>query len=267
MAELDILRKALDGYLREVVEVVPRLRKQGEGRQVLGLVAGRSEGEDVEIGIDRLCEDTLEKWLKTAKLRIDLHSEHSLRRIGGEGAPKYLVTCDPFDGSSHFMRGIPGEWWTVLTFWDAATLTPVLAGAADIGRRELYTAGEGGVTLEALNTGDKTQVKPAAHTALGDHSVIAAYLMAPAYLTVWTQRVQRLLAVLRDRYPKARLWSDGGACSYPWLARGITHAYIMFDEPRTEVDPGLGFAWAAKLGVYSVSPGGKLSEYRFEPGA
>jgi len=286
-SSLNPLQQALDGYLREVVDLVWRIRTQDTGRRVLGLVAGRPESEDVEIGIDRLCEDLLEKWLKTSVARIDLHSEHSLRRIGGsagsssplrgeafgpatgpkgEGVPRYLVTCDPFDGSGHFMRGIPGEWWSVLTFWDAATLTPVLAGAADIGRRELYVAGADGVTLESLLTGEKQQVRPAQHTALSDRSVVSAYLMAPAYIAVWTHRAAGLLRVLRERYPKARVWTDGGACSYPWLARGITHAYIMFNEPRSEIDPGLGFVWAANLGVYSVSDDGALTDYRFVPG-
>ena len=265
-SSLESLQQALDGYLREVVEVVWRVRSQESGRKVLGLVAGRPESEDVEIGIDRLCEDLLEKWLKTTNARIDLHSEHSLRAIGGAGKPRYLATCDPFDGSGHFMRGIPGEWWSVLTFWDAATVTPVLAGAADIGRRELYVADSGGVTVESLVTGERQAVRPATHTALSDRSVVSAYLMAPAYISVWTERAAGLLRVMRERYPKARVWTDGGACSYPWLARGITHAYIMFNEPRSEVDPGLGFAWAAKLGVYSVSEDGTLTDYRFVPG-
>jgi fructose-1,6-bisphosphatase/inositol monophosphatase family enzyme len=260
------LRRALDGYLREVVAEVWRLCTEDTGRRVLGLVAGRPESEDVEIGIDRFCEDLLEKWLKTAKTRIDLHSEHSLRHIGGTTKPRYLVTCDPFDGSGHFMRGIPGEWWSVLTFWDVATLTPVLAGAADIGRRELYIADADGVTVESLVTGDKHPVRPAQHTALSDRSVLSAYLMAPAYIATWTDRAAALLRVLRERHPKARIWTDGGACSYPWLARGITHAYIMFNEPRSEIDPGLGFAWAANLGVYSVAADGALTDYRFVPG-
>ena len=266
MSDLSKLKKSLDGYMREVTDTVQQMRSQGAGREVLGRVAGRSEAEDVEIGIDRMCEDLLEKWLGKAGMRIDLHSEHSLRYIGDEGPPKYLVTCDPFDGSSHFMRGIPAEWWSVMTFWDVETMKPVLAGAADIGRRELYVADESGGTVESLLTKEKVAVQPAQHTTLGNHSVIAAYLMAPAYLNIWTKRSAKMLRTLRHQFAKARLWSDGGACSYPWLARGLTHAYVMFDEPRTEIDPGLGFAWAAKLGVYSVSEDGTLTEYEFEPG-
>lgn len=266
MSDITKLRKSLDGYMREVLRVVPQMYVQSEGREVLGLVSGRSEAEDMEIGVDRMCEDLLEKWLIRSGFRIDLHSEHSLREIGGDGLPKYLVTCDPFDGSTHFMRGIPAEWWSVLTFWEASTMQPVLAGAADIGRQELYFADEKGVVVETAATGKKVKVFPADYSALGDHSVIATYLMAPAYLDVWTKRTDKMLSIMRNKHPKARLWPDGGACSYPWLARGLTHAYVMFDEPRTEVDPGLGFAWAANVGVYSVDEKGMLSDYQFQPG-
>ena len=191
MSDITKLRKSLDGYMREVLRVVPQMYVQSEGREVLGLVSGRSEAEDMEIGVDRMCEDLLEKWLIRSGFRIDLHSEHSLREIGGDGLPKYLVTCDPFDGSTHFMRGIPAEWWSVLTFWEASTMQPVLAGAADIGRQELYFADEKGVVVETAATGKKVKVFPADYSALGDHSVIAAYLMAPAYLDVWTKRTDK----------------------------------------------------------------------------
>ena len=70
---------------------------------------------------------------------------------------------------------------------------------------------------------------------------------------------------MESQFPKMRFWPDGGACSYPWLSRGLTDAYVMFDEPRTEIDPGLGFIWASGLKVYSVTDTGTLNEYTFNP--
>ncbi len=261
------LRGAIDGYLRQLAEEVPRLRGRGEGREVLGPVAGRIESEDVEIGLDRYSEDLLQRWLEGAGADVDLYSEHSRRRIGGNGPAPHLITCDPFDGSGHFMRGLPAEWWSVLTVWERADegFAPVMAGAVDINRRELYKAGGSVVTVEELDSGDETEVNPSSATSLSDDSIIAAYLMSPQYLTAWTTRSAGLLERMESKFPKARLWADGGACSYPWLARGLTQAYVMYDEPRSEIDPGLGFAAASGVGVYSVSENGDLAHYEFDP--
>jgi fructose-1,6-bisphosphatase/inositol monophosphatase family enzyme len=264
---LDALRGAIDGYLRQLAREVPRLRSEGAGRDVLGPVAGRSEAEDVEIGLDRFSEDLLQDWLERSGANVDLYSEHSRRRIGGRGPAPYLITCDPFDGSGHFMRGLPAEWWGVLTVWERSgdDLTPVMAGAVDIIRRELYKAEGSAVTVQGLDSGELSEVRPSEAQSLSNDSIIAAYLMSPQYIRAWTSRSAGLLEAMERQYPEARLWADGGACSYPWLARGLTHAYVMYDEPRTEIDPGLGFASAAGFGVYSVSPDGYLKPYRFEP--
>ena len=264
--ELDAFRRAIDGYLRQLAREVPRL-SGGEGRAVLGPVAGRAEVEDVEIGLDRYSEDLLQRWLEECDVDVELYSEHSRRRIGGRGSAPYLITCDPFDGSGHFMRGLPAEWWSVLTVWRAEEEgpSPVMAGAVDINRRDLYMATDSAVTVESLYGGEARDVRPSAAKALSDESIIAAYLMSPSFVRYWTRRSAGLLTILEEESPRARLWTDGGACSYPWLARGLTHAYVMYDEPRTEIDPGLGFASACSLGVFSVSESGELADYRFEP--
>ena len=265
--ELRAIQMAIDGYLRQLACEVPRM-DPGEGRSVLGPVAGRQEVEDVEIGLDRYSEDLLESWLEKHGADVEVHSEHSLRRIGGDGQAPFLITCDPFDGSGHFMRGLPAEWWSVLTVWKPGPDGPraVMAGAVDINRRDLYAARGTEVTVEKLDRGGIEQVRPSAARTLTDESIVAAYLMSPRYVRYWTRRSAGLLRVMDERTPKARLWTDGGACSYPWLARGLLQAYVMYDEPRTEIDPGLGFAEAAGLGVFAVSPSGELAPYRFEPG-
>ena len=159
--ELDAFRRAIDGYLRQLAREVPRL-SGGEGRAVLGPVAGRAEVEDVEIGLDRYSEDLLQRWLEECDVDVELYSEHSRRRIGGRGSAPYLITCDPFDGSGHFMRGLPAEWWSVLTVWRAEEEgpSPVMAGAVDINRRDLYMATDSAVTVESLYGGEARDVRP-----------------------------------------------------------------------------------------------------------
>jgi fructose-1,6-bisphosphatase/inositol monophosphatase family enzyme len=240
------------------------MAERSEGREVLGAVAGRPEQEDVEIGIDRVCDDLLETWCRRSGLSFDIHSEHGLRRVDGTGE-RYLIATDPFDGSGLFSRGLPAEWWSVLSVY-TADLTPVAGGAVDIIRGQLYLADAHEVTVKPLTGGSPQRLQPPKKAALDDSIVIAAFLMEPSYLSTWTGEGGALLMALIQRYPGARIWPNGGSCIYPWLAQGKVHAYVMFNEPRSEVDPGLAFASAAGYPVVSVLPGGSFEAYRFEPG-
>ena len=254
------LKTAMENHLREIAFKVPRLSREGKGVEVLGPVPGRPEDEDLEIGVDRVCEEVLESHLRSTGLRIDVHSEHGLIEIGGDGPPQYLAACDPFDGSGLFRRGLPSEWWSVVTFY-GLDRTPIMGGAVDILRKEMYIADRGGVTLVSLEDEARTPVLPSGKTGLDDDTVIAAYLMDPSYLSDWVARMRGFL----DRFPRIRLWPNGGSCIYPWIARGLVHAYVMFGEPRSEIDPGLAFAWASGYETFSVSESGSPGTYRFAP--
>ncbi|MAT08403.1 MAG: hypothetical protein ACJ0A8_02945 [Dehalococcoidia bacterium] len=265
MPQPDKLFGYLDKYLRHLIIEVPKLDSSDFGRNTIGAVPGRKETEDVEIGLDKYSEDLLETFIKKSGSNVKLYSEHSTRTLGDAGQSDYLITCDPFDGSGHYMRGVPAEWWSVLTVWDSESMKPIWAGAADINRKELYFADSNGVKLETLADDQSRFTRASDQTKLSGDSIIAAYLMSPEYIRYWTSKSSKLLKSLEENHPTLRIWTDGGACSYPWLARGITNAYMMFNEPRTEIDPGLGFAWASGVKVYSVSNTGTLKEYEFDP--
>ena len=246
---------------------VPALAKEGRGTEVLGHVPGRPESEDVEVEVDRICDDLLDDHLRAVGANVEIFSEHGTRRIGGAGSSaKHLISIDPFDGSGLFLRGIPAEWWSVLSICGTEDLTPSGGGAVDILRKELYLAEEGKVTVTSLEDGSQAEAFPANKTSMDKETVIAAYLMNPSYMQDWTDRASGLLDRLNHSLTSVRLWPNGGSCIYPWLARGLVHAYIMFNEPRSEIDPGLAFPWAAGYPVYSVDGEGKLVPYNFKPG-
>ncbi|PZC41432.1 MAG: Fructose-1,6-bisphosphatase [Chloroflexi bacterium] len=265
MPELTKLTYHLDKYLRQLIIDIPQLDSSGFGRNTIGAVPGRQETEDVEIGLDKYSEDLLETFVKKSQCNVQIYSEHSNRTVGNVGQSDYLITCDPFDGSGHYMRGIPAEWWAVITVWDPISMKPVWAGASDINRKELYFADSNGVKIDLLDGNEPRSVAASKQTKISDNSIIAAYLMSPEYIRHWTFKSSRFLQSMEENYPQVRIWTDGGACSYPWLARGITNAYMMFNEPRSEIDPGLGFAWASGVKVYAVSDSGELNEYVFDP--
>ena len=250
---------ALQTALRRVSEEVLEQARQGLGREVVGAVPGRPESEDVEIGIDSRCDRILLESLSDAGVAVQLYSEHGAELVGS-GEPEYIVVVDPFDGSGLYRRGIPAEWWSVASYFDAGG-TPLGAAAVDILRGDLYLAGEDGVTVGSLDGKDREAVTRSDKKSLGSDVTLSAYLMQPSYITEWTARSKAMMA----RYPGLRVWPNGGACIYPWLARGRVDAYLMFDEPRSEVDPGLGFAARSGLVLIEGSRDGSLSEYRFSP--
>lgn len=265
MSNLLSVSSQLDQLLRELMCLIPKFYSNGFGKDSIGLVPGRSEAEDIQIGLDEFCENLLIEKLRKTGCTIRLLSEHTQIIIGDSENPDYFITCDPFDGSGHYMRGLPAEWWTVLTVWDPKSCTPVWACAADFIRKEIYFADSTGVTLELYSTGEVFNINPSKDTKISDESIIACYTMSPKYFRLWGKNLSNFTKIMENQFPKMRFWPDGGACSYPWLSRGLTNAYLMFDEPRTEIDPGLGFAWASGLKVYSVSHKGILNEYTFEP--
>ena len=255
----------IDQFFRELMELIPQFYVDGFGKNSIGLVPGRLETEDVQIGLDEFCENLLIEKLRASNCSLRLFSEHTQINIGDSSEINYFITCDPFDGSGHYMRGLPAEWWTVLTVWDPKSLVPVWACAADFIRKEIYFADSNGVKLEIYSTGEIINLQSSKDAKVSNDSIIACYIMSPKYLRLLGNKLNKFTKIMESQFPKMRFWPDGGACSYPWLSRGMTNAYVMFDEPRTEIDPGLGFVWASGLKVYSVSKSGNLEEYVFDP--
>jgi fructose-1,6-bisphosphatase/inositol monophosphatase family enzyme len=253
----------IEGYLRAARERVLSMHARGEGRQVLGAVAGRPVTEDQELAIDRACDEVLDEHCRASGLRVEVHSEHGVRRPFTGGAAEYLVTIDPFDGTGLYKRQLPAEWWSVLSVFTAGDMRPVAAGAVDILRGELYLADESGAR-HMVSGGSWQPVRPRPTNGLAEGPVIAAFLMDPTYLALWTKQGQGLVQALVRDHPQVRIWPNGGSCVYPWLARGLVQAYVMFDEPRSEIDPGVAFAALAGIGLYSVSPHGDLRPYRMD---
>lgn len=257
----------LEDYFRAIAATVQDLADRREGGQVLGGVAGRSQDEDETIGVDVACQGVLEEWCRRNSVDAEIYSEHGVSRpVGKTGQPQYVIASDPFDGSGLFRRGLPAEWWSVLSIYRRNDLAPVAGGALDILRREVYLADAAGVTWGTLGAAQRSPIAPSPKLGLDDTTVIAAYLMDPSYLTDWTEKGGALLKKLTERMGKVRFWPNGGSCIYPWLARGLVHAYVMFEEPRSEIDPGLAFSWAARFPVYSVGHDGALEPYKFVPG-
>ena len=67
-------------------------------------------------------------------------------------------------------------------------------------------------------------------------------------------------------HPKALFYPQGGSFIYAYLASGLVDAYIMFNEPRSEIDPGFPIAKKAGCQVVSVNSDSSWQDYEFIPG-
>lgn len=256
---MDLLTDLIESYLREVVVTVMELHRQNKGREIIRPVPGRSSTEDMTIGIDKACEEVLKAVLSEYPLRVRVFSED--KAWGPTRRLDLICSVDPFDGSGLFLRDIERDWWSALTFFDPYTRTPVAGGAVDILARKIYLADEAGVTLVSLEDGSRVFISPAKDISISSETVIAAYLMNWKYLASWAARMRPFFR----RFPGTFVWANGGSCIYPWIAEGRVRAYIMWREPRSEVDSGLAFPHFARYPVFSVKKG-ELIPYRFEPG-
>lgn len=251
---LDLTRK----YLEKIISTVHSHAEERKGRRFLGLVAGRPKTEDVKIELDVTCEKIFRELLEKSKLPVRVFSEHGTY---GSSSPKYLCSIDPFDGSALYQKGFKAEWYSVLTFFDLSGV-PLIGGAADVLQERIYLAdGEKNKCFFSDKRGRVSVLSKPKKKTFDNQTILSAYLMKPKYLLPWVERMKKLL----EKFPGIFIWPNGGAGIYHMIAEGKVHAYIMFDEPRSEIDPGLAFAQVSGFPVVSVRDDGTCENYQFLP--
>ena len=134
-----LLLELSEYFLRQVSPMVLRFVQQRSGGEVIGRVAGRAVTEDEEIELDRACDklfkQTLRRFRRSHGVKIHAYSEHGIYGTS-LAESQFLCAIDPFDGSGLFRRGLPAEWWSVLTIFNLEG-KPIVGGAVDILREEL----------------------------------------------------------------------------------------------------------------------------------
>ena len=247
-------------YLKEATREIGRRAQKGEGKEILGAVINRPE--DIEIGIDRVGEEIIERLVKKYKLNTVIFSEPDGRDIRNGQSPDVFGSLDPFDGSMLYLRGLEHNWYTVLSFFDRER-QPLCGGVADILNEKFYlSSAEGNFLLDA-KTNKKREVFPSDKKQLTEPLVLASYLMSSQYSSKFLALFGNLV---KNLHLKSLLYPQGGSFIYAYLASGLVDAYVMFDEPRSEIDPGFVFAKRAGCEVVTVNSDGTYEDYRFLPG-
>ena len=252
------LKNLLVEYLVETTKEVKKIAVEGKGRQVLGETINRPE--DLEIGIDRVGEEILEKLLKKHRIKATIFSEPENRDIKNGG--EIYGSVDPFDGSMLYLRGFEHSWYTALSFFDKKR-NPLCCGIADIINEKYYITEEGGNYLVSMDGEKKKKIKPAVRKKLTEPIVLASYIMSSQYSPKFLDIFGDLV---RNMHPKGLFYPHGGSYIYSFLASGLIDAYVMFNEPRSEIDPGFPIAKNAGCQIVSVDSDGNYQDYQFIPG-
>ena len=254
------IKNLLVDYLTETTKEIKKRAAAGQGREILGSVINRPE--DVEIGIDRVGEEILESLLKKYELNATVFSEPDGRDIKVGSEPEIFGSIDPFDGSVLFLRGFEHNWYTVLSFFDKER-NPICCGVGDILNEKLYVSDESGNCVLDLKTGKRSEIIPSKRKKLTEPLVLASYLMSSQYSTKFLDIFGDLLKIMHS---KALVYPQGGSFIYAFLAAGLVDAYVMFNEPRSEIDPGFMIAKKAGCPVVTIDVDGSYKDYEFLPG-
>ena len=252
------IKNLLIEYLTETTKEVRKKAAKGDGRQILGEVINRPE--DIDIGIDKVGEEILEQLLKKYDIKATIFSEPEARDI--KNGDHLYGSIDPFDGSVLFLRGFEQNWYTALSFYDKER-KPITTGIADILNERFYINESEDNYLLDLKSSQKKKISPSTRKKLTEPIVLASYLMSSQYSQKFLDFFGGLIKGL---HPKALFYPQGGSFIYAYLASGLVDAYIMFGEPRSEIDPGFPIAKAAGCQVVSVDSDGSYQDYEFIPG-
>ena len=252
------IKDLLIEYLTETTKEVRKKAAKGDGRQILGEVINRPE--DIDIGIDKVGEEILEQLLKKYDIKATIFSEPEARDI--KNGDHLYGSIDPFDGSVLFLRGFEQNWYTALSFYDKER-KPITTGIADILNERFYINESEDNYLLDLKSSQKKKISPSTRKKLTEPIVLASYLMSSQY----SQKFLNFFGdLIKGLHPKALFYPQGGSFIYAYLASGLVDAYIMFGEPRSEIDPGFPIAKAAGCQVVSVDSDGSYQDYEFIPG-
>ncbi len=252
------VKKILIEYLTKTTKEVKRRAALGKGREILGEVINRPE--DIDIGIDKVGEEILKQLLKKNNMSATIFSEPEARDI--KNGDHLYGAIDPFDGSALFLKGFEHNWYTALSFYNVEK-EPIATGIADILNEKFYIMDEDGNYLLDMKNSNKKKMRPSNRKKLTEPIVLASYLMKSIYSEKFFDIFGDLV---KNMHMKGLLYPQGGSFIYAYLASGLVDAYVMFNEPRSEIDPGFPIAKSAGCSIVSVDSDGSYQDYEFIPG-
>lgn len=112
---------------------------------------------------------------------------------------------------------------------------------------------------------ERRKIMRSERTTLTDReSTLASFLGENEYSLEFFRDFKTLV---KNMHRKGYLYPGGGAFIYGLLASGAIDAYVMRNEPLSEIIPGLPLALAAGCTVVAVNEDGTYQEFKFNPNA
>ncbi|MEK7558866.1 MAG: hypothetical protein AAB521_01005 [Patescibacteria group bacterium] len=263
--EISIVRskESLLVYALRVDQEIFPMVKNGEGKSYIGDVWGRP-GEK-QILLDAAGENLLTSIVRERRIPAMVFGEQNHYPLF-EGRPHVVRYNDSLDNSSQYRRGKRTGVYSVTGDYTPEGI-PLGAVCVNIRDREAtLTLGSDNYIID-LSDPELKHVRlpeaPRRKTFKDDEDLtIATFQGEKKYKLMFDRHFQQLVEAL---HPKAFIDSGGGSYIYSELASGTTDIYIMFNEPHSEILPGLPAALAAKCTVISVNQDGTYSDYRANP--
>jgi hypothetical protein len=254
-------------YAERIIPVLhPKILK-GEGRQVITSTQEGRPGEEL-IELDQPGENVLKSVIREVGQPTVLMSEGTPEPTAfGNGAVEKTNTYqDPLDNSSPTKRGLDTIPYSVKGDYDNEG-KPASAAIVDLVKKLAYINIGSENFLYYPETGEKKPLHKSERTTLKDKdSTIATFLGEKEYSEKFFKYFGNFIHA-PDRERKAYLYDGGGAFIYGLLASGAVDAYVMFDEPMSEIIPGLPLALAAGCTAVSVNEDGTYQDFKFDPKA
>lgn len=252
--------EVLLSYAQKAIDALHGPVRKGESKQVIASVPGRPEDE--QLAIDALGEHVLTGIIRDAKLQAFVFGEHNDYNLGNGEAQIFFV-IDSFDNTSQYKRGLDTPPYTVVSAYDKEG-NPLGTVIGDIKDKKAYISINGENFLLDLETGEKKKIAKSDKTTIKDPQItIASYLGSNEYSKEF---LRFFCPMIEGMAPKGVLYGGGGSYIYGLMASGAVDAYVMFNEPYSEIFTGLPIALAAGCTVISVDKEtGEIKELKFDP--
>lgn len=262
------INRAIDNYASDTMRVLNYKVTQGEDRdEIREFLKGNNTQRDYKEGdsflnIDPIGENMLHGIIRDLEIPAVIHGEHQTFP-SPTGEAKIHFAIDPFDNTTQYKLRQHTPVYTVLSAYHPDG-TPIASFVGNIRQNTGYFLQGGNIYEKHLDTGVWKPVNKSNRKSLReDDSVLASFTGSSEYSSRFYREFNDFIAA---RPSKAYFSGEGGAFIYGNLASGITDAYVMFDEPYEEIDPGAAIALAAGcvIGHYDLERN-EWVDYKYDP--
>ncbi len=267
----DIANLVTVNFAADVVGPVSDLVDFGFGRRIVSSVPGRDEDSSIQLDhiAQTIAEESLKKMGERYGVSMEILTEHGEGHffVGDKNNIQLYGALDPIDNSDEYNRGLDTPPHVVLGLY-GADRKELAAVDVNLFTRHITICRDGRNFTYNPNKNTLTEIEPLRRdkvtTVRQREFTIATYMGRKQYVVAMNKYFRGMFE--EDRHEKSTLHGKGGAHLGPFFANHGISEYLMFDEPRGEVDPYVAFIKAAGYHVGEIiKHTGEWKDYEFDP--